>query len=91
MDSPPGAMALAAFLQASEKEVSMIVNLRALSLFEKLVKVRHEMRMGRLPKRAESGGSSEWGTPEAPGAGLLLPVRNLSGMSSIIPVLWLKS
>ena len=36
-DGPPGAMALAAFLQALGKPVSMIVDLRALSLFEKLV------------------------------------------------------
>lgn len=36
-DGPPGAIALAASLQALEKEVSMIVDLRALSLFKKLV------------------------------------------------------
>ncbi|XP_045663576.1 D-glutamate cyclase, mitochondrial isoform X3 [Ursus americanus] len=36
-DGPPGAMALAAFLQALGKPVSMIVDLRAVSLFENLV------------------------------------------------------
>ncbi|XP_047593543.1 D-glutamate cyclase, mitochondrial isoform X1 [Lutra lutra] len=36
-DGPPGAVALAAFLQALGKGVSMIVDLRALSLFEKLM------------------------------------------------------
>ena len=36
-DGPPGALALAAFLQALEKGVSMVVDQRALSLFEKLV------------------------------------------------------
>lgn len=36
-DSPPGPVALAAFLQALEKAVSMVVDQRALSLFEKLV------------------------------------------------------
>lgn len=36
-DGPPGAVALAAFLQALEKGVSMMVDQRALSLFEKLV------------------------------------------------------
>ncbi|XP_004682100.1 PREDICTED: UPF0317 protein C14orf159 homolog, mitochondrial [Condylura cristata] len=36
-DGPPGAFALAAFLQALEKEVSMVVDRRALSLYEKLV------------------------------------------------------
>ncbi|XP_077637043.1 D-glutamate cyclase, mitochondrial isoform X2 [Crocuta crocuta] len=36
-DGPPGAIALAACLQALGKEVSMIVDLRALSLFKKLV------------------------------------------------------
>lgn len=36
-DGPPGAMALAAFLQALEEDVSMAVDQRALSLFKKLV------------------------------------------------------
>lgn len=36
-DGPPGAMALAAFLQALEEDVSMVVDQRALSLFEKLM------------------------------------------------------
>ena len=36
-DGPPGALALATFLQALEKGVSMVVDQRALSLFEKLV------------------------------------------------------
>lgn len=36
-DGPPGAIALAAFLQALEKGVSLIVDQRALSLFKKLV------------------------------------------------------
>lgn len=36
-DGPPGAMALAAFLQALEEDVSMVVDQRALSLFKKLV------------------------------------------------------
>lgn len=36
-DGPPGAIALATFLQALEKGISMIVDQRALSLFEKLV------------------------------------------------------
>lgn len=36
-DGPPGAIALATFLQALEKGVSMVVDQRALSLFEKLV------------------------------------------------------
>ncbi|XP_040497468.1 D-glutamate cyclase, mitochondrial isoform X4 [Ursus maritimus] len=36
-DGPPGAMALAAFLQALGKPVSMIVDLRAVSLFKNLV------------------------------------------------------
>lgn len=36
-DGPPGAIALAAFLQALDRGVSMIVDRRALSLFQKLV------------------------------------------------------
>lgn len=36
-DGPPGAIALATFLQALKKGVSMIIDQRALSLFEKLV------------------------------------------------------
>ncbi|MBZ3882562.1 UPF0317 protein [Sciurus carolinensis] len=36
-DGPPGAIALGAFLQALEKEVSMVVDRRALSLHRKLV------------------------------------------------------
>ncbi|XP_070269904.1 D-glutamate cyclase, mitochondrial-like isoform X3 [Myotis yumanensis] len=36
-DGPPGAIALAAFLQALDKGVSVIVDRRALSLFQKLV------------------------------------------------------
>ncbi|XP_054423120.1 D-glutamate cyclase, mitochondrial isoform X2 [Pteronotus mesoamericanus] len=36
-DGPPGALALAAFLQALEKGVSMVVDQRALSLFKTLV------------------------------------------------------
>ncbi|CAD7688615.1 unnamed protein product [Nyctereutes procyonoides] len=70
MDSPPGAMALAAFLQASEKEVSMIVNLRALSLFEKFVKVRRALKT-QIPVLTFQGGSrssiplQRWG-PQAP-------------------------
>lgn len=36
-DGPPGAAALAAFLQAWEKGVSMVVDQRALNLYKKLV------------------------------------------------------
>ncbi|KAB1277986.1 D-glutamate cyclase; mitochondrial, partial [Camelus dromedarius] len=36
-DGPPGAVALAAFLQALEKRVCMVVDRRALSLYKKLV------------------------------------------------------
>ncbi|XP_077637045.1 D-glutamate cyclase, mitochondrial isoform X4 [Crocuta crocuta] len=45
-DGPPGAIALAACLQALGKEVSMIVDLRALSLFKKLVEEAVEQGVG---------------------------------------------
>ncbi|XP_036171474.1 D-glutamate cyclase, mitochondrial isoform X3 [Myotis myotis] len=45
-DGPPGAIALAAFLQALGKGVSMIVDRRALSLFQKLVEEAVEQGVG---------------------------------------------
>ncbi|EFB15996.1 hypothetical protein PANDA_009627, partial [Ailuropoda melanoleuca] len=59
-DGPPGAMALAAFLQALGKPVSMIVDLRALSLFEKLVEeaVEQGVLKTQIPIRTFQGGSA---------------------------------
>ncbi|XP_059544101.1 D-glutamate cyclase, mitochondrial [Myotis daubentonii] len=48
-DGPPGAIALAAFLQALDKGVSMIVDRRALSLFQKLVEEAVEQGVLKTP------------------------------------------
>ncbi|XP_036171467.1 D-glutamate cyclase, mitochondrial isoform X2 [Myotis myotis] len=48
-DGPPGAIALAAFLQALGKGVSMIVDRRALSLFQKLVEEAVEQGVLKTP------------------------------------------
>ncbi|XP_045057691.2 D-glutamate cyclase, mitochondrial isoform X2 [Desmodus rotundus] len=59
-DGPPGALALAAFLQALEKGVSMVVDQRALSLFEKLVEeaVEQGVLKTRIPILTYPGGSA---------------------------------
>lgn len=59
-DGPPGAIALAAFLQALEKGVSMVVDHRALSLFEKLVEEAVEQGVLKtpLPILTYQGGSA---------------------------------
>ncbi|XP_036283233.1 D-glutamate cyclase, mitochondrial [Pipistrellus kuhlii] len=59
-DGPPGAIALAAFLQALEKGVAMVVDLRALSLFEKLVEEAVEQGVLKtpLPLLTYQGGSA---------------------------------
>lgn len=59
-DGPPGAMALAAFLQALGKDVSMIVDQRALGLFEKLVDeaVEEGVLEMRIPLLTFPGGSA---------------------------------
>ncbi|XP_047394704.1 D-glutamate cyclase, mitochondrial isoform X2 [Sciurus carolinensis] len=48
-DGPPGAIALGAFLQALEKEVSMVVDRRALSLHRKLVEDAVEQGVLKTP------------------------------------------
>lgn len=53
-DGPPGAIALAGFLQALGKGVSMVVDQRALSLFQKLVEEAVEQG-----ERSEEGGRWE--------------------------------
>ncbi|XP_019600676.2 D-glutamate cyclase, mitochondrial isoform X2 [Rhinolophus sinicus] len=60
-DGPPGAIALATFLQALEKGVSMIVDQRALSLFEKLVEeaVEQGVMKTQTPILTYQGGSAE--------------------------------
>ncbi|XP_004476122.2 D-glutamate cyclase, mitochondrial isoform X1 [Dasypus novemcinctus] len=60
-DGPPGALALAAFLQALEKEVSMVVDQRALSLHTQLVEeaVEHGVLKVQIPILTYQGGSEE--------------------------------
>ncbi|XP_066197986.1 D-glutamate cyclase, mitochondrial [Saccopteryx leptura] len=60
-DGPPGAIALAAFLQALGKGVSMVVDQRALSLFKKLVEEAVEQGVLRtqIPILTYQGGSAE--------------------------------
>lgn len=60
-DGPPGAIALATFLQALEKGVSMIVDQRALSLFKKLVEeaVEQGVLKTQTPILTFQGGSAE--------------------------------
>ncbi|KAF6351098.1 D-glutamate cyclase [Rhinolophus ferrumequinum] len=60
-DGPPGAIALATFLQALEKGVSMVVDQRALSLFEKLVEeaVEQGVMKTQTPILTYQGGSAE--------------------------------
>ncbi|XP_037687988.1 LOW QUALITY PROTEIN: D-glutamate cyclase, mitochondrial [Choloepus didactylus] len=60
-DGPPGALALAAFLQALEKEVSLIVDQRALGLHQKLVEeaVEQGVLKARIPMLTYQGGSEE--------------------------------
>lgn len=48
-DGPPGTIALAAFLQALDKGISMIVDRRALSLFQKLVEEAVEQGVLKTP------------------------------------------
>ncbi|KAM5337484.1 D-glutamate cyclase, mitochondrial isoform 2-T5 [Glossophaga mutica] len=59
-DGPPGALALAAFLQALQKGVSMVVDQRALSLFEKLVEeaVEQGVLETQIPVLTYPGGSA---------------------------------
>nr|KAF6499759.1 D-glutamate cyclase [Molossus molossus] len=59
-DGPPGAIALAAFLQALEKGVSLIVDQRAWSLFQKLVEeaVERGVLKTQLPVLTYQGGSA---------------------------------
>ncbi|XP_053522073.1 D-glutamate cyclase, mitochondrial isoform X2 [Artibeus jamaicensis] len=59
-DGPPGALALAAFLRALEKGVSMAVDQRALSLFEKLVQeaVEQGVLKTKIPILTYPGGSA---------------------------------
>lgn len=54
-DGPPGALALAAFLQALGKGVSLVVDRRALGLFEKLVE--EAVEQGEQQDGAGGGGS----------------------------------
>ncbi|XP_006839697.1 PREDICTED: UPF0317 protein C14orf159 homolog, mitochondrial [Chrysochloris asiatica] len=60
-DGPPGAVALAAFLQALEKEVSMVVDQRALSLHQKIVDeaVEQGVLKAPIPLLTYRGGSAE--------------------------------
>ncbi|KAM9201971.1 LOW QUALITY PROTEIN: D-glutamate cyclase, mitochondrial [Dugong dugon] len=60
-DGPPGAITLAAFLQTLEKEVSMVVDQRALSLHRKLVEEVVEQRVlkTQIPLLTYQGGSAE--------------------------------
>ncbi|KAM9645987.1 LOW QUALITY PROTEIN: D-glutamate cyclase, mitochondrial [Trichechus inunguis] len=64
-DGPPGAITLAAFLQALEKEVSMVVDQRALSLHRKLVElvVEQGVLKTRIPLLTCQGGSAEAAQP----------------------------
>ncbi|KAG8514278.1 D-glutamate cyclase, mitochondrial [Galemys pyrenaicus] len=59
-DGPPGAFALAAFLQALEKQVSMVVDRRALGLYEQLVEeaLEHGVLHTRIPLVTYQGGSA---------------------------------
>ncbi|XP_037359600.1 D-glutamate cyclase, mitochondrial [Talpa occidentalis] len=59
-DGPPGAFALAAFLQALEKEVTMVVDQRALSLYQKLVDeaLEHGVLNTRIPLVTYQSGSA---------------------------------
>lgn len=67
-DGPPGAMALAAFLQALEEDVSMVVDQRALSLFKKLVE--EALEQGEQWDGGRGGGESAFEDPPCtcPGA-----------------------
>ncbi|KAM8780427.1 D-glutamate cyclase, mitochondrial [Rhynchonycteris naso] len=60
-DGPPGAIALAAFLQALEKGVSMVVDQRALNLFKKLVEeaVEQGVLKTQIPILTYQGASAE--------------------------------
>nr|XP_012629403.1 UPF0317 protein C14orf159 homolog, mitochondrial isoform X3 [Microcebus murinus] len=60
-DGPPGAIALAAFLQALEKEVSMTVDQRAVNLHRKLVEdaVEQGVLKAEIPILTYQGGSVE--------------------------------
>uniref|UniRef100_A0A2K5S8C4 D-glutamate cyclase n=1 Tax=Cebus imitator TaxID=2715852 RepID=A0A2K5S8C4_CEBIM len=60
-DGPPGAVALAAFLQALEKEVAMIVDQRAWSLHQKIVEdaVEQGVLKTQIPILTYQGGSVE--------------------------------
>lgn len=60
-DGPPGAIALAAFLQALGKDVSMVVDQRALNLHTKLVEdaVEHGVLKTQIPLTTYQGGSVE--------------------------------
>ncbi|KAM6202673.1 D-glutamate cyclase, mitochondrial [Rhynchocyon petersi] len=60
-DGPPGAIALAAFLQALEKEVAMVVDQRALSLHKKLIEeaVEQGVLKTQVPLLTYQGGSAE--------------------------------
>lgn len=78
-DGPPGAMALAAFLQALEEDVSMAVDQRALSLFEKLVE--EALEQGEQWDGGRRGG----------GVGVRGPAMHLSrgvffGINNIVPI-----
>ncbi|XP_006208303.3 D-glutamate cyclase, mitochondrial isoform X1 [Vicugna pacos] len=59
-DGPPGAVALAAFLQALEKRVCMVVDRRALSLYKKLVDeaVEQGVLKTQIPLLTYQGGSA---------------------------------
>uniref|UniRef100_A0A673V374 D-glutamate cyclase n=1 Tax=Suricata suricatta TaxID=37032 RepID=A0A673V374_SURSU len=84
-DGPPGAIALAAFLQALEKEVSAIVDLRALSLFKELVEeaVEQGVLKSQIPVltfQGESTGAAQAflckdGDPKSPRYYVPPPVR----------------
>ncbi|XP_053458307.1 D-glutamate cyclase, mitochondrial isoform X3 [Nycticebus coucang] len=60
-DGPPGAIALAAFLQALEKEVSMVVDQRALNLHQKLIEdaIEQGVLKTQVPLLTYKGGSME--------------------------------
>ncbi|XP_003787035.1 D-glutamate cyclase, mitochondrial isoform X1 [Otolemur garnettii] len=60
-DGPPGAIALAAFLQALEKEVSMVVDQRALDLHQKLIEdaIEQGVLKTQVPLLTYKGGSVE--------------------------------
>lgn len=69
-DGPPGAMALAAFLQALEEDVSMAVDQRALSLFKKLVE--EALEQGEQWDGERGGGVGIQGPGHAPVPGRFL-------------------